>query len=428
MEMSQKKWYFILPSLMGILLFMVPIQVNGEMTIIVAYLSGSVKNLLVNNLSEIVLAIATVSTVYHLTQGSLKKDPLWTSIKFIGTALIALVYFNIGPTFITSGNTGGLLFHDLLSVLFVVFLFAGFFLPLLVEFGLLEFVGALFSKFMRPLFTLPGRSAIDCMTSWLGDGTIGVLLTSKQYEDNHYTLREASVIGTTFSAVSITFSLVVLAQVGLEAYFVPYYLTIMFVGVVAAFIMPRIAPLKNKKDVYINGEVRDPNVKQTHYTSKEAFEMACHKGYTYTKSGAWYKDGISNVKDMWLNVLPIVMTLGTLGLCLAEFTPIFQWLGKPVEPLLHFLQLPEAAAAAPTFVIGFADMFLPSVLGASLESDLTKFVIAGVSVTQLIYMSEVGALLIASKIPVNLKDLVLIFIERTLISLPIFAIVAHLLF
>ena len=88
-------------------------------------------------------------------------------------------------------------------------------LPLLLNFGLLEFFGVILNKVMRPIFTLPGRSSIDCIASWLGDGSIGVLLTSKQYEDGYYSKREAAVIGTTFSAVSITFSLVVISQVNL---------------------------------------------------------------------------------------------------------------------------------------------------------------------------------------------------------------------
>ena len=90
--------------------------------------------------------------------------------------------------------------------------------------------------------------------------------------------------------------------------------------------------------------------------------------------------------------------------------------------------IPEAAAAAQTMVVGFADMFLTSILGASIESEMTRFFIATMSVTQLIYMSEVGGLLLGSKIPVNIKDLVVIFLLRTLISFPIIAVVAHILF
>lgn len=59
---------------------------------------------------------------------------------------------------------------------------------------------------------------------------------------------------------------------------------------------------------------------------------------------------------------------------------------------------------------------------------MTRFVVAAVSVCQLIYLSEVGDLLIASKIPVNIKEIFLIYIERTLITLPIVAIISRFLF
>ena len=71
-------------------------------------------------------------------------------------------------------------------------------------------------RFNSNLFNLPGRSELDCVASWLGDDSIGVLLTSKQYEEGFYSKREATVIATTFSVVSITFSLVVITQVRLE--------------------------------------------------------------------------------------------------------------------------------------------------------------------------------------------------------------------
>ena len=98
---------------------------------------------------------------------------------------------------------------------------------------------------------IPGRAAVDCFTSWIGDGTLGVMLTCNQYEGGYYSTREASVIATTFSAVSITFSIVVLAQVDLMEYFGLYYLIICLIGVVCAIIAPRIPPLSLKKDTYL---------------------------------------------------------------------------------------------------------------------------------------------------------------------------------
>lgn len=132
--------------------------------------------------------------------------------------------------------------------------------------------------------------------------------------------------------------------------------------------------------------------------------------------------------DMWLGVLPLVMMIGTTALMIAEYTPLFAILGKPFEPLLALLQVPEAEKAAQTMVVGFADMFLPAVIGSGIESEMTRFVIAGVSVTQLIYMSELGGLLLGSNLPLKIKDLILIFLLRTVITLPIIVAAGHLLF
>lgn len=95
---------------------------------------------------------------------------------------------------------------------------------------------------------------------------------------------------------------------------------------------------------------------------------------------------------------------------------------------MNLLGVPEAAEAAQLMVVGFADMFLPAILGAGIESEMTRFVVATMSVTQLIYMSEVGGLLLGSKIPVNIFDLIVVFLLRTVIALPIVVGVAHLLF
>jgi nucleoside recognition membrane protein YjiH len=49
-------------------------------------------------------------------------------------------------------------------------------------------------------------------------------------------------------------------------------------------------------------------------------------------------------------------------------------------------------------------------------------------VTQLIYMSEIGSIIMGSKIPVSLWNLFLIFLERTVITLPVVALLAHVIF
>lgn len=363
-------------------------------------------------------------------KGVFALSDTWIIVRLIGLIFTFMVYFQIGPEWVWSENTGGLILYDLILTLFSMFLFAGFLLPFLTDFGLLEYVGALCTPIMRPVFQLPGRSSIDCIASWVGDGTIGVALTNKQYEDGYYTSKEAAVIATTFSAVSITFCLVVLSQVNLPHLFGPYYLTVCIAGIVAAIIVPRIPPLSKKKDTYYNGVKNDigEDIPEGFTNTSWGLHLAIERA---KKSSDWKKfviNGSKTVLDMWLGVLPVIMAFGTIGLIVAEYTPIFQWLGMPFIPILNLLKVPDAVAASQTIMVGFADMFLPSVIGTSIPSDMTRFIVATLSVTQLVYLSEAGAVILGSKIDISLMDLFIIYLERTLITLPIIVLAAHIIF
>ncbi|WP_338752104.1 YjiH family protein [Bacillus sp. FJAT-52991] len=436
---------FIIPSLIGVFLFVIPMKIGDGYTIPIAVLS----NFVIDNMGDYIPAIMTgliilsaVGTLLvkairpqfvrnsHFLASLFDITPFWATVRVLGAIFAALTCFKVGPEAIYSENTGGLLLTSLLPVLFSTFLFAGLLLPLLLNFGLLEFIGYSLTKVMRPLFKLPGRSSVDCLASWLGDGTIGVLLTSKQYEEGFYTKKEAAIIGTTFSVVSVTFCLVVISQVGLEDYFLPFYGTVILAGIVTALILPRIPPLSRKEDTFVNGNERtdsEEKVPEGFSPISYGFNQAVVQAQK-NKPAQVVKDGIQNVIDMLLGVAPVVMALGTIALVIAENTPVFQWLGIPFIPLLELLQIPFASEASETIMVGFADMFLPSVIGSGIESELTRFVIACLSVSQLVYMSEVGGLILGTKIPVSFKDLILIFLLRTLISLPIIAGVAHLIF
>ncbi|MCE0494950.1 YjiH family protein [Vibrio salinus] len=425
---------------------MAPLSYKETTTIPVAVLATLLRSFLADRIigiiSVIIISMSVCSVIYTVVKPQciqkstfwhnlLSPTPVWLLVRVIGGVCVFCAYLRLGPEWLWEENTGGLVLNGLLPTLFSVFIFAGLLLPLLLNFGLLELFGTLLGKIMRPLFNLPGRSAIDCMTSWLGDGSVGILLTSKQYEEKFYTQREAAVVGTTFSAVSITFSLVVLAQVKLEALFVPFYATICIAGLVAAVVLPRLPPLRFKKDVYIDGTSPSPNqnyIPDGHTSFSWGFHLALKKANQVPSFRHVFVEGLRNAIDMVFGVLPVVMGLGTIALVLAEHTSVFSLLGQPFVPFLELLHIPEAEAASKTVMVGFADMFIPAIIVSSIDSEMTRFIIAAMSVTQLIYMSEVGALLLGSKIPVNLFELFIIFILRTLITVPVITLCAYLTF
>ena len=434
---------FFIPSFIGAFLFVVPVSQNGNMTIPIAIAANKLLALMGEHALTIIWALISISamvTLLHrfLNLEFLKRDSkldalfgvkgFWFWTRMTGFLFANMIYFNIGPDFIIGELTGGLVINDLIPILVCVFLLAGILLALLLNYGLLDFCGALLIKVMRPVFNLPGRSALDCVASWLGDGSIGVLLTSKQYEEGFYSKREATVIATTFSAVSITFSLVVISQVGLEHMFLPFYLVVGVAGIVAAVIVPKLPPLSKVPDTYYTETPHREDIPNGMTPAQYGLELALKKAENAPGIKAFFKEGFENVFEMWFGTLPVILAMGTVALIIAEFTPVFKILGLPFIPVYQLLQLPEAQLASQTVIVGFADMFLPSVIASSIESDITRFVVAATSVTQLIYMSEIGSIIMGSKIPVSLTDLFIIYVERTIVTLPVVALFAHLLF
>ena len=442
--LKEKRFYkFLIPSLIGAILFVVPVNQNGNLTIPIAIAANKLLDLMgEHSLTLIWLLISTSSilTLLHRILGLefLKKNPktdelfgvkgFWFLIRMIGFLFANMIYFNVGPDFIIGDVTGGLVIHDLMPILVCVFLLAGVLLALLLNYGLLDFCGALLIRLMRPIFNLPGRSALDCVASWLGDGSIGVLLTSKQYEEGFYSKREATVIATTFSAVSITFSLVVISQVGLEHMFLPFYLVVSVAGIAAAILVPKLPPLSRIPETYNVEKPHREDIPEGMTPVQYGMELALNKAENAPGVKAFLEEGIENVLEMWCGTLPVILSIGTIALVIAEFTPVFRILGIPFIFIYELLQVPEAQLASQTVIVGFADMFLPSVIASSIESELTRFVVAATSVTQLIYMSEIGSIIMGSKIPVSFVNLFIIFLERTIITLPIVAVLAHLIF
>ena len=449
---AKLKALFIIPSITGIILFMIPVKnADGDWTVVVKILADIISGYIGGFLPLLCVLILTVSAVMSLIalakpkfimNSDIMKEcfackPIWVVIRVLAVIFVWLTYLGVGEDgvgligMITGGGQGGFVLYDLLTTLVIIFVIAALLLPLLLDFGLLEFVGALLTKVMRPLFKIPGRGAVDCVTSWIGDGTLGVMLTCNQYESGYYSAREASIIATTFSAVSITFSIVVLAQVDLMQYFGPYYLLICLVGIICALIVPRIPPLSLKKDTYLVEGKAMPETLPEGYSSSAQYglSLAVDRVKSHRGIGQFLENGIKNAAGMWFGVLPVVMCVGTLALMLANYTTIFDVLGAPFMPLLELLQVPEAQEVSKTMIVGFTDMFTPSVIAAEGIADpMSRFIVATVSVTQLIYLSEVGGLILGSKIPVNILELFILFLERTIISLLIVCPVAHLLF
>ena len=85
-------------------------------------------------------------------------------------------------------------------------------------------------------------------------------------------------------------------------------------------------------------------------------------------------------------ILGSILVVGTMALLIARETPVFDWLGRPLVPVLSTLGVPDAEIVAPAALVGIAEMYIPALLvrDASVQA---RFFIAVLSISQLIFFS-----------------------------------------
>lgn len=433
---------FIFGSLVGIVMFLVPIPQGESFTTLLDFIKSFLKDLFGGSLVYILLVIVVIAAILSLYDFICKPDwirknhylkkgfsttPLYLVSKIIGAIVAVMVVFGIGPEVIISIDTGATMI-DLCCTLLCIVIGFSFFLPFLTDCGIMEFLGVILRPVVRPLFRVPGRASVDLIASWFGASNAAVILTREQYMKGFYTKREAGYIMTNFSLVSIPFCLLIADTIGIANLFPAFYLCICVTGVVLAIIGGRIPPLSKIPDTYQEkaGKQLNEEVPQEKRILGYALELSCKRAEKFGVKGV-LAGGFEVVMGMFFDLIPIVIAWGTIALMIATYTPVFDWVSYPMGLYLQLLGVEEAFAVAPASLIGFTDMFIPALLITGVESVKTKFIIGVLSLVQIIYLTEVGAIIIKSEIPLNFWKLLIIFLERTIIAIPIIVLMANLM-
>ncbi len=426
--MNNKLKFYVF-SILGILGFLCPITIGGETTILISHFAGFMQNnlmglvLLITVISAIITIVGTIGWLIkkeyksELLNGLFAGGGLDITLRLLGSVMYLMVLFEFAPAFLLSPDTGGTTL-DLVSTLYLTF-FAGIILmPFITRFGLVEFIGVLVAPFMRKLFKVPGYAAIDAMASFVGDGTIGIVVTDAQYQKGYYTQKEAALIASTFSIVGISFAGAVAQELGFGAIFGLFYGTIFTVTVIVALIMARL-PMKKFKDEYYDKPANNIAQSDEKHTVKEALDLA-YIAAGETKITTAFTDALRSIVSIYITFIPIIMFVGTTGLVVATYTPVIDIIAMPIVPILQLIGFaPDIAKeVAPSLFVGFADMYLPTIFIASSTSDFARFFVGVMSFTQLIFLSETGMILVKSKIGYSFIDVVKLFLVRTLIAFP----------
>lgn len=127
---------------------------------------------------------------------------------------------------------------------------------------------------------------------------------------------------------------------------------------------------------------------------------------------------------MAMSILPSIMSVGLIGLLLAKYTPVFEWLGILFYPFAWIAQMPDPMLAAKASATGLAEMFLPALIAA--KSDfISRFVIGQISISSILFFSASIPCILSTEIPISVRQIVVVWFQRTVLTLLLSSPVAY---
>lgn len=420
---------FFIFSAIGIFMFFIPIEFNARTTIPLDHIVSEIRANLLPAAKIYALAVIALGALWPFYKKTWNKNTVslvFSILKLLGVVVSFLVYFGAGPAWLMARNMGPFLFERLVVPVGLIVPIGAVFLAFLVSYGLLEFVGVIMRPVMRPLFKLPGRSAIDAVASFVGSYAVALVITNRLLREGKYTHREAAIIATGFSTVSATFMIIVARTLGLMEMWTTFFWSTLVITFIVTAITVRIWPLSKKTDKYFDG-VGQPELEH----KGNIFKSAWAEGLAATSKAPGLVQSIQGTLIegflMAMAILPAIMSVGLIGLVLAEFTPVFDVLAFIFYPLTALFQLPDPMLAAKAASTGIAEMFLPALLAANAPI-MTKFVVGVTSISSILFFSASIPCIMATDIEISIPEMVAIWLQRTILSIVLAAALAMILF
>jgi len=448
---------FVLLPLVGIFAFFITIPmpaytvmgftVAARSTIPISHLTGLLRALLWDGSLKIMPFVVLALSLYGVVDLVLRRqkhfsntlNKVFVVIKCVGVVFILFAVFDFGPpvihqarAFIGGRTISEFVMNGVLITISVSIPLAAMFLPFLLNYGLVEFVGVLVRPVMRPLFRLPGRSAVILVSALLGNFSVAHIAVNEQYEKGHMTERESIAICTGFASSSIAFMMVLATNAGIiDTHWNAYVWSSFFIIILITLIGVRIFPITSINDSYAPGVTPQP---ETVYTQK-LLENALFEGLSVCKVARSPLAGIAGIMKATAGILAaIIMGAGfstSVGMLLYFYTPIFQWLGVIFRPLMWLVQVPaaEVATASTGAAFSLLEVTIPSLLvSEGVWSYHVRYMMAVVPITSVIFLGSFVPSLISTNLPVKFWHLMVIWVQRMMLSILFSGLFALLLF
>ena len=182
-----------------------------------------------------------------------------------------------------------------------------------------------------------------------------------------------------------------------------FFFTTLVVTFLVTAITVRIPPLSRIPDDYHEGATPEPESTVSGSRIKAAWHEAL---YTLENAPSLWRAVLDSFVDgvkMAGAIVPSILSVGLGGILLERFTPVFEWIGYLFYPFAWVVRLPETMDASQAMAVGL------------------------VSISMIIFFSALIPCIMATRIPISLTAIVIIWFQRVALTILIATPIAYLL-
>ncbi len=426
---------FLIPSSFGVCTFLLPFEWHDTVNTLIGHSKEYLISIFNDNLGELVVVVSIVTMLLsvfatftrpawimknQVFRENLICNPFWFAARFISIPIAMVAVWGDPGMFGLFLKDSQLIVLNLAPKLIILTFIMSLAAPMLLDFGLVQFVAVYASPVMRPLFKVPGRSAVDCIASWLGSSSTAVVITAKMHLSGYYNDREASIMVTSFSLTGIYNIYAIASLLDFRYAFPQIVFSVYLTMFLLAIIFPRIWPLNSIPETYCGSaegfDVPSKEARHGHTIFDWALQMGINKA-RHMSIKQYFHETLSIGVPLIFGTIPLMITFGTFLLAVADMTPVIYIISYPVSWLLEMSGVAEAGVIGGAVVFAYIDQYLAAAYAQSLFTESARFLCICLTAIGLINLTEVGIHVWHSTIPIKIWQMSVIYLMRIVLSL-----------
>lgn len=414
-------------SLLGIFVFFVQVGIGGQSSIPIDHMAALLKRVLSPYYAVIlaVLAGCAVLSRFRGGAGRSRAGVLFFVQSLVGLTLSVLAALRLLPEGLDKAvdaavNATG----NILCAIFVT----GVFIPFLTEYGLMDFFSILCRPFMRKLFLTPGSSAVIGVSAFLGNYSVGHIVSRRMYDEGRFTEKESVIVATGFSTCSIGLMINLANYTGIMDHWRLYAAMVLCVTFLTTAAAARLYPISRKSSEYREGvrPVEDES------SGGHIFRAALDAGISRAAQAA---PPAKSAVVFLRQTLPLICEIAGASMCVisvgmlcANATHLFRYVGAVFYPLLRLAGLDAAGALRSAECLGASllEPVLAGVINGGSGQSLARWIVSVVPYSSIIFFAGSIPSLWKSGIHCKIWEMLLIWLERALLGVVFTVLLFHL--